>query len=317
MRVFGVVGSDVSAIPQKGYISGGTDTAFSTTYNSTDIFSFDTETYSAGSNTPVNRYSPTSVSNFDVAGYAISGNSISPIANIQTIDKVDFSNDSFSFISVGSGSDARGIAMSNSGTAGYAAGGGVSGGSSLLRKLTFSNESFGSLSTSFPTIGWGGGVSNHQVAGYTMGGWETSSNRVNKIHKLNFSSEAISTLNTTMSYAARGHSSSGTGIHNAGQAGYVGGGASSAGLVTTIDKLNFSNETRSTLSATLEIAKNHVVGLSKSGTAGYFVMGLDAVTLAYVNTGIKISFSNDTSSSVPTASPAQGRFGQSSVSNSV
>jgi hypothetical protein len=56
-----------------------------------------------------------------------------------------------------------------------------------------------------------------------------------------------------------------TSMANSGTAGYFAGGNTGSGLTSRIDKLDFSAETITTISATLSIAKEGFAGMADSG----------------------------------------------------
>jgi hypothetical protein len=81
---------------------------------------------------------------------------------------------------------------------------------------------------------------------------------------------------------------------NSGTAGYIGGGTPSTGVLSRVDKLTFSNETRTTLGATLSQARKGVAAMANSGTAGYFAGGSDGSAYHVSSVIDKLTFSNDT-----------------------
>jgi hypothetical protein len=91
-----------------------------------------------------------------------------------------------------------------------------------------------------------------------------------------------------------------TGIANSGTAGYWAGGTQGQASVNKIQKLTFSNETRSNLGAVLSQTRFASAGLQNKGVAGYVVSG--AATTGGYNYSAptdtsKLNFSNETSSS--------------------
>jgi hypothetical protein len=120
------------------------------------------------------------------------------------------------------------------------------------------------------------------------------------VAKLTYSTEARTVLSASMSndrYETAGFSNSGT-------AGYVGGGygtayGSNQGLLQSIDKFTFSNDSRSTLSATITMGGNFgrygCMGFANSGTAGYVAGGGFMPRTDIID---KITFSNDSKSTL-------------------
>lgn len=117
--------------------------------------------------------------------------------------------------------------------------------------------------------------------GYNAGGGIT-----NVIDRLNMLTDTKSTLSATLSTNKWSIGS----FANSGTAGYVGGGGSPS---AAIEKVPFATETCSTIGATLPTARRNLGGYANSGTAGYFAGGYDG---SYLNSLIKLTFSNDSSS---------------------
>ncbi len=85
-------------------------------------------------------------------------------------------------------------------------------------------------------------------------------------------------------------------------AGYLGGGSDGSTNLSGIDKITFSNDSKSTLSATLTTARQALTGVADSGVAGYFVAGNDGAVLSGID---KIAFPADTKTTLSaTASTA-------------
>ena len=69
------------------------------------------------------------------------------------------------------------------------------------------------------------------------------------------------------------------------------------GSGTTIDKITFSNDARSTLSATLSPSRGYSAGFANSGTAGYVVGGTESPDYSTIS---KLVFATDTISNLGT-----------------
>jgi hypothetical protein len=205
-----------------------------------------------------------------------------------SIDKITFSNDSASTISATLEDVKQSAAgLANSGTAGYVAGGFGNFSTSAISILPFDTESRSTLGASLSAARDGvSGMANSGTAGYVSGGFNTT-----VIQKLAFSNNSISTISATLRQARYFNTS----WANSGTAGYMGAGndgnSQNGTFYNTVDKLTFSNDSRSNMSATLvnrssdNIAK---ASMANSGTAGYVVNG---------NTSMdKWAFSNDTTS---------------------
>jgi len=141
-----------------------------------------------------------------------------------------------------------------------------------IDKLTFSNLTRSTLSATLSTENYtGGNVANNNLAGYHLGGANNVATRTNVIDKLSFPYDIKSTLSATLATATM---YLGGGASNQGTAGYIfGGNDATTGDLTSIQKLLYSTEARSSLSATLSrtIRRNYAIG--DSGNAGYMVGG--------------------------------------------
>ena len=79
-------------------------------------------------------------------------------------------------------------------------------------------------------------------------------------------------------------------MSDSGVAGYIGGGGSPN--LNRIDKITFSTDTKTTLSATLTTNRRNIAGMSNTGVAGYFGGGTDSV--GSIDGIDKIAFPADT-----------------------
>lgn len=189
--------------------------------------------------------------------------------------------------------------------AGYSIGGyssttfGITG----IDKIAFSNDAVSGIAATL-SVGkfYASNLSNSGVAGY-IGGGQTASANSSTIEKLTFSSEARSNLSAT--YGTPRGDSHGA-MSNSGTAGYAGGGVNGSGTsVNSIDKILYSNDTTSTLSAVLPwstYGRRRNPGTANSGTAGYTFGGynypepLDGGVFGNTATILKLAFSGETTS---------------------
>ncbi|MBT4394263.1 MAG: hypothetical protein HOD33_03700 [Acidiferrobacteraceae bacterium] len=250
------------------------------------------------------------------AGY-FGGGRQSAASYASTIESFDFSDDSRSVSSTVLSSPRRALAgMSNAGVAGYFSGGKTQTsayGSAVVEKFAFADSSISTLSTGLSYTGdLPRGMSNSGTAGYTTGGYAYSGGWINydTVDKFAFSNDARSTLSTGLSMARYG----GYGMSNSGTAGYYAGGreVGGAGNVTTVDKFAFSNDSRSTLSASLPAGRYYGASMSNSGTAGYCAGGHDGNTLSAIE---KYTFSTDTRATL-SAGLSAAAYGTAGISNS-
>ena len=291
-----------------GYFAGGNGGADPWTTDSIDRLDFGDETIftlSATLSRGLNQAS--GVSNSGVAGYVWGGkHNESGWTFNTTIEKLTYSADTVSTITATLSEDERAqvnpSSFSNVGTAGYLAGGYDSGSNRLdsISKLIYSSEAESTISAVMSRARYEtAAFSNSGSAGYMAGGYGTAygSNQglMQLINKLTYSNENPSTLSATLTmiynnsfgkYGAMGFADTGT-------AGYVAGGWAGIEDVEIIDKITFSNDSKSTLSATMHDGRRHGAGIEDKNVAGY--IGGDTGSMTAIE---KIDFSNDTISTL-------------------
>lgn len=230
-------------------------------------------------------YTPASFSNSAVAGYFAFGNS-----HNGNVEKITFATDAKSSISASMPTANYEIAphVSNSGQKGY-----VwrkwDGSSSYpnagrdLNKFAFSTEtnsvSSGVFNGNYPYI-TREALSNHGTSAYVIAGY---------LYKLNYSTETLSDFGNG-SQGISGFRTHVSGISNPGTAGYYVGGTESGS--STIDKLSFTSDTKSVLSATLTANTFKGGTASRKGSHGY-------VSIHGTSNLNKLSFSTETTLNVP------------------
>jgi len=191
---------------------------------------------------------------------------------------------------------------SNSGTAGYFAGG-ADDVTTYLRdvdKLAFATNTKTNLASKLGASGRSGnaGMANSGTAGYFAGGSNPSVR--SDITKLAFSNDAATTLSATMTTGL----DNAAGLANSGTAGYIGGGYNGApGTLQRIEKFTFSDDTKSAASGFALPGRQHLTGFANSGTAGYWSGGEDN-NPALINELVKTTFSNDARSQLSATLPA-------------
>ena len=134
-----------------------------------------------------------------------------------------------------------------------------------------------------------------EYAGYFAGG----RGGITTVDRFLFNDDSRTTLGTGLSQNVR----TGMCFANAGVAGYYSGGNTSGAPDVRhnfIDKFLFTNDSRSTLSATLSSTVDGGAGMSNSGTAGYAAGGYDGDATSYTTRVDKIAFSNDSKSTLGT-----------------
>ena len=109
---------------------------------------------------------------------------------------------------------------------------------------------------------------------YTFGGW--NGGYYSTMYKFNTADDSRSTLAATLTTGGYGHNE----MSNWGSASYLCGGGtsfgSSVGAISTIQKLLFSNDARSNITATLATARGRGSSMTNSGTKGYMSNGQNA-----------------------------------------
>lgn len=182
-----------------------------------------------------------SMTNSGTKGYMSNGQNSSG-NSLSSTETVIYSNETRSTIAstVSAGSVQTGL--SNSGTAGYSDQFNGSANSSLF-KLTYSNETFSSLGDQIGRSGQRASASNSGTAGYFTSGTTTGSNVISIITKITFSNDTGAIIGATF-LDTRGYGGTGCGV--TGLAGYFTPGTQGPTAYSTMQKLFFSNDTRST-----------------------------------------------------------------------
>lgn len=132
------------------------------------------------------------------------------------------------------------------------------------------------------------------------------------VDKTTFADDSRTTLGTGLA-TVLGYSG---GCANSGTAGYFGGGYytdPSSNYVNAIYKFAFSDDSRTTLSATLSSSRYDLAAMANSGVAGYWAGGSSAI--ATVATIDKIAFAGDTRTTLSTGL-SEAMYGTSGCANS-
>jgi len=238
-------------------------------------------------------------------GYIMGGLDAPGDNRISSTDKLNFSTDTTT-LSPSANSTFSGVSESgatHSTSAGYRGGGRVNGGtpSSRVEKLTFSSESIalvptaGNLSSSRYNVA---GTSS-PAAGYFGGGDEPSS--ASRMDKLTFSDDT-----TTLTPGANLTSAKGS-IGAAGNTthGYFGGGRnpSNSSGVTTMDKLNYTNDTTAAVPGAALTGARYLLSAIGNDTQGYFGGGNPGPNGQITD---KLTYATDTTAATPSALVGSG-----------
>jgi hypothetical protein len=132
--------------------------------------------------------------------------------------------------------------------------------------------------------------------GFVLGGQDNSGTSLNSVLKFGFTTETQSILNDTLTQAAYG-SSAGVSYEN--NQAYKIGGNGTLDAQRYISKWAYSTGTKTNLSTTAT-ARGYAAGISNPTTAGYAWGGEGGSPLVYYTTAQKVSYSND---SLTTLSP--------------
>lgn len=207
-------------------------------------------------------------SNHGVAAYFAGGSGTWVYsATVSRIDKLTFSGEAKSTLAETLSSTIAALGGAASTTAAYFAGGYSPSTNAVSRidKIAFTNDAKTTLGATLSTAIYGLTGTESTTAGYFLGG--NAGSYTNRIDKLTFSGETTSTLAATLTYIV----STGAAASNSTAAYHAGGYAYTPGAtsINLIDKITFSGDTKSTLSATLSVAINGLGG-GASATAAYF-----------------------------------------------
>jgi hypothetical protein len=153
-----------------------------------------------------------------------------------------------------------------------------------------------------------GGISNPSVAGYTLGGATSpGTTYVTTADKLTFSNDTTAAATTANLSQAR---EQGAGLSERNSKGYYGGGRTggAATSVTTTDKLTFSGDSTSAVSAAnLSLARGNVAGMNGTSAKGYWAGGATGAVTNPTSVADKIAFSSDAISAQTTANLSAAR----------
>jgi hypothetical protein len=186
---------------------------------------------------------------------------------------------------------------SNSGTAGYIAGGGgvngLANATNIIYKLTIPSETGSKLSTTLNNGRWTGtGESESCTAGYVFGGGDTSfGNRYNTVEKMPFSTETNAVMGSSFTKLGNANNA----CSNGSTTGYTLGGYNDpAGDHTQCNYLTYSTSTFTSNFASLSATARQAGSSSNDGTAGYVYGGYDGVAGNLVTSIKKILYSSNT-----------------------
>ena len=235
------------------------------------------------------------MANSGVAGYFGGGRGGSPTANLTTVDKIAFTDDSKSTLGTGL-SSARQMptGLGNAGVAGYFAGGQTT---TTVDKFAFPGDSRSTLGTGLDAASnTGEGMSNSGTAGYVGAGYISSACST-AVYKITYSDDSMSTLSATLDTGMR----YGGAMANVGTAGYIAGGYPCGDpYIATVNKFSFSDDSRATLGTGLSQGLYNPAGFALKDTAGYFAGGTCCAGVSWTKQtqAEKFAFADDSRSIV-------------------
>lgn len=278
------------------YINGGNPaTSTTASLQVIDKLSFLDESISTLAATLItSRRLHASTANSGVAGYAAGGMLTGSTTRTNTVDKINFSNDSVSEVSNMSTGYFAQCGASNHGISGYFFGGQTSTRPNAAEKINYSNDSMSALSSIFIATARVGSAatSNPGLCAFIAGGLNSGGTTLNTIDKVVYSTDTPATYSQTLTNAA----SSLSGCENNQVAGYTMGGFQNPTYRDQSHKILYSTESISNLPVSITVFQN--AGASaRYGVAGYWAGG-QSTSPTRLNIIQKIDFSNDTKSNL-------------------
>jgi hypothetical protein len=292
LGILSAAGAGQLRVGVAGYFGGGFEVAEVATV---DKFAFPSDTRSTlGTGLSSAKDDIAGMANSGVAGYFGGG------GGSGTVDKFAFPSDTRSNTGNITTRNFSG-GMANSGVAGYFGGGETAGGSRLtsVNKITFPADSISTVATALGVATTEiAGFADSGVAGYFLGGDADLDSGTRRLFKYTFPSETYS-VNNGFLPNNEGSKRAGA-MANSGVAGYFGGGQR-ASIWTTVHKIAFPSDTRTSLGTGLSAARFFLGGMANSGVAGYFAGGQTATsTSTRVATVDVFAFPSDTRSTLGT-----------------
>jgi len=310
-----------------GYYGGGYAVAFAPpTTNTITRLDFSNETVSdPGNNLPTGRYNLAATSSSFYGYYAGGTSPVVAPANINTITRLDFTNETVSNPGNNLQSARDALAATSSSFYGYYAGGEPDAPSpfdlSTIERLDFSNETVSNLGNNLPSergkfAAVSGGASILRGKGYkTYGYWAGGStgfndpNFLSSIARQDFSTDAISIISSTLQGGPSGHTKSNIGSIQSKNYGYFVGGdgagtpGTNYGNSSHMTRLDFSNETTRFYPTWHPIGARDIAG-TQSAHYGYSAGGYSLMPSAvrgfgpyWLSTIHRVDFDTETTTS--------------------
>ena len=286
----------------KGYICGGSGSNSVTTDKI--IYSNDTTAAQTSANLVNNHGYGAGVSDGYSKGYVCGD-----YTTTATTDKVTYSTETAATQTSANLSTGRGFGTRHSNylTKGYVLGGFTGQSIATGDRLIFATDTTSAVASSNYSIILVNGsqnITSPSTAGYTLGGSSNTGTDIEQslIHKTTFSNDVTSVVTGSLISQAR---HIGGGVSEFQTKGYISGGYTGAGTVTT-DKFLFVNETSSALSAAnLSQARYGVGSVSEGSSKGFMLGGFSTNNSAVTD---KITYALDTSAAQTTANLSMARY---------
>ena len=297
-----------SSAQTHGWFGGGQTPTDTSTVDRID-FSNDTGTANIRGPLSLARYLLAATGN---SNYGWFGGGLTP--TYSTVDRIDFSNDSTTASPRGPLSQVRyGAAATGNSNYGWFGGGGAPA-ISTVDRIDFSNDSAtASPRGSLPVVKSGPAATGNSNYGWFGGGSPSLSLPFivsSSVDRIDFSNDSpAASVRGPLTLQRNSHAATGNSNY-----GWFGGGdtPSTPGVVSTVDRIDFSNDTSSALSRSpLSSARGYVAATGNSNY-GWFGGGF-APTPAYYSTVDRIDFSNDSvtiSPRGPLSSPSPSPAGK-------
>jgi hypothetical protein len=253
-----------------------------------------------------------------IKGY-FAGGQTTATTSLATTDKLTYSNDTTVAQTTANLSQARKYLAGVSGIQkGYFAGGGTGNGVAVATadSLTYATDTTAaqfSVDLSQARY-WLAGVSEGSTKGYFAGGTIATNGTSNlaTTDKLTYSNDTTVAQTTANLSQARYFLA---GVDGTSTKGYFAGGTTDGvSLLTTADKLTYSNDTTAAqTSANLSQARYGLAGCSGDSTKGYFAGGYSG-SVSLLTTADKLTYSNDTTAAQTTANLSTTRWSLAGIS---
>jgi len=320
-----------------GYSGGSSETGDRSIVDRVD-YANDTPTASITGNLSDGRAGGGPVGNVNY-GYIAGGRTASTADVNSKIDRIDYSNDSATASPKGNIPDGGWFYQGSTGNQSYGYLGGrrfpAPSGYSYITRIDFANDT----ATTSPKGNLGSPKYETAATGNVDFGYWSGGNESSVIDRLDFSNDTANTVEkgNISSTPASDIGRYGAGAFSSSSHGYFAGGRYPATYFSTVDRIDYSNDTATAaVKGSLSYSANSVVGLSPTpvpstvsqtvdkGADGYVVAGALGPAFGYFGGGTKppaystvdrVDFANDTATASTKGSLNVNRYGHAATSN--